>query len=200
MLSMLKKKKVLITLALMAGVFVVATILLIISLTQPESPIFFAFPIPFMIIPVVVSLVIITRMSKPFIITVSCMAAIFSIATAMLIVVLRWFHILYNGETNWTVFLFVYVIPFMIVPTIVGAIITVIAIVSGIGKSFNYLTNRLVNIDTKLKTCSSAEREKLTKQKQKVEQELAKFWGCEYCQVMNHQTTLRCHGCGANRK
>jgi len=191
---MQKKKRTRIVLWLMVVLFAVATVALIFDIAYSTA--YFPFVIPFIVIPVMVILVILTKMSKIKAIITYSMIAVFVIALTALPFILR----VFDENIDWDLFLILFVIPFMIAPVIITAILLVISVILAADRQFKRLTNRLENINQKLKTCAPAAREKLTKEKQSVEQELAKFWSCEYCRAKNHNTTLRCHACGANLK
>ena len=89
---------------------------------------------------------------------------------------------------------FIFILPFIITP-----IIFVIVIIVGVTRgSFSHLTNRLQHVNTRIASCSQTnELEKLKREKQHIENELAKFVICEYCGAKNVRTELKCHGCGA---
>jgi len=197
---MQRKTKTKIVIWSMAALFVAATVALVLCETVLGFHMSFPLVIPFMVIPVVVILIIFTKMSKIKKIIVYSMIAIFVIALAVLFPMMRVFDTGGDDGTNWGLFLTLYAIPFMVVPVIVTAVLVIISGILALDRSFKHLANRLTNINQKLQNCSPDKREKLTKEKQSVEQELARFWACEYCKVKNHNTSLRCHACGANAK
>jgi len=197
---MLKKKKVLITLAMMVAVFVVASALLVVNLSSwVGKPVYwpFHFILPaFMIASALVIMVVLAiAIVSKFLPTVSWKRKIFvglmiplvSLAGMGLSVIVVLLGYSYEGFSPTLI---------MILTFVVIALIVFITIKA----DFKYINNRLQKINLKMQNCSTAERERLIRQKQMVESELQKFWSCEYCKAKNHSTSLRCHGCGANRK
>jgi len=88
-------------------------------------------------------------------------------------------------------------IPFMIIP----AIIIISIIIAATRGSFGSLSTRLQDINSRIEGCTQTqERERLNREKQRIESELAKFTTCEYCGAKNSRESLKCHGCGANTK
>jgi len=85
-------------------------------------------------------------------------------------------------------------LPFIIVPIIIVVVLIATAAKGG----FNHLSARLQSVTSKIGTCTeTAERERLLREKQRLEAELAKFTTCSYCGAKNLRESLKCHGCGA---
>lgn len=68
----------------------------------------------------------------------------------------------------------------------------------------DYFNNLLSLIDSKIQTAmqsaNNEELEQLKREKQQLENEIAKFSFCEYCGAKNHRNTLKCSNCSANLK